>query len=402
MKIPERKKIIIVSHALELGGVERSLVGLLNAINPEVVDVDLFLLRHEGELLKYIPDYINLLPEVAAYTVLARPMKEIFFEGHVLLTAARVFGKIAAKYYAYKNNMRSSDIQIEYSHKYTYRWMPRIQAKKEYDLAISFLTPHYIVANKIKAKRTIAWIHTDYSQIDVNIASEFKMWNMYDFIASISNDVTGAFIKVFPHLKNKIIVIENILPEKLIFKQAQMRDVSDEMPNHGIKLLSIGRYCIAKNFDNVPEICRRLCEKGLDVYWYIIGFGGDEDLIREKIKENGMDKRVILLGKKENPYPYIKGCDLYVQPSRFEGKCVSVREAQMLGKPVVITNYVTASSQLEDGVDGLIIPLENSECADALASILMDSEQIEVIRKNCKKKDYTNFSEIEKIYKLLQ
>ena len=96
---------------------------------------------------------------------------------------------------------------------------------------------------------------------------------------------------------------------------------------------------------------------GLDVYWYIIGFGADEQLIRRKIAECGMDGRVVLLGKKENPYPYIVACDLYVQPSRYEGKCVAVREAQMLGKPVVITNYATSASQLEDGVDGVIVPM---------------------------------------------
>lgn len=124
------------------------------------------------------------------------------------------------------------------------------------------------------------------------------------------------------------------------------------MSRRGIKLLSIGRFCTAKNFDNIPNICHRLCEKGLDVYWYIIGFGSEEGLIKRKIKENRMEERVILLGKKDNPYPYIKHCDLYVQPSRFEGKCVSVREAQMLGKPVVITDYPTAKSQLKNGIDG--------------------------------------------------
>ena len=156
MNKSNRKKIIIVSHALELGGAERSLIGLLDAINPALFEVDLFLLRQEGELLKYIPEHINLLPEVGAYTVLARPMMDTLREGHFLLTAARLVGKIAAKHYAHKNNVASSDIQIEYSHKYTYRWMPMIQADQEYDLAISFLTPHYIVANKVKAKKKIA------------------------------------------------------------------------------------------------------------------------------------------------------------------------------------------------------------------------------------------------------
>lgn len=401
MDLSERKKIIIVSHALELGGVERSLIGLLSAINPALVDVDLFLLRHEGELLKYVPDYINLLPEVGKYTVLARPMKDTIREGHLLLTAMRLAGKAAAHHYARKNNVSDGYIQIEYSHKYTYKWMPVIQPQKEYDLAISFLTPHYIVANKVKAKRKIAWVHTDYSQININVKSELKMWDMYDYIVSISEAVSKGFLKVFPSLQGKLFIMENILPEKLIRQQAMTENVDSQMAEHGIRILSIGRYCAAKNFDNVPDICRRLCEKGLDIYWYIIGFGGEEDLIRQKIKDSGMSKRVILLGKKENPYPYIKNCDMYVQPSRYEGKSVSVREAQILGKHVVITNYATAVSQLKDGVDGVIVPMDNAGCADGIVRVLNNRPLLETLKNNCLKNDYSNSKEVQKLYSLL-
>ena len=98
----------------------------------------------------------------------------------------------------------------------------------------------------------------------------------------------------------------------------------------------------------------------------MIGFGSDEALIFEKIKESGMESHVIVLGKKSNPYPYMKACDLYVQPSRYEGNCVSVHEAQVLGKPVVITNYATAQSQLHHNEDGVIVPLDNAGCAEGI------------------------------------
>ena len=62
-----KKRILIVSHALELGGAERSLIGFLNTIDTTKYSVDLFLLRHEGELLNMIPKEINLLPEISAY-----------------------------------------------------------------------------------------------------------------------------------------------------------------------------------------------------------------------------------------------------------------------------------------------------------------------------------------------
>ena len=392
-----KKSLLIVSHALELGGAERSLIGLLDALDPEIWDVDLFLLRHEGELMDMIPDHVNLLPAVPAYTVLARPMKDTLKEGHVLLTAARLAGKIAASRYAKKHHHTESVVSLEYSHKFTCPFMPKIQPEKEYDLAISFLTPHYFVARKVTAKKKIAWIHTDYTRIQFNVASETAMWDAYDYIASISDAVTEGFLQVFPGLKDKIVLIENVLPEKLIRKQAA-EPIGDMMrANDERILLSVGRFTNAKNFDNVPWICKRILEAGLNVRWYLIGYGGDEALIRRNIQDAGMEEHVIILGKRANPYPYIAACDLYVQPSRYEGKCVTVREAQMLGKPVVITRYATSSSQLEDGVDGMIVPMDNEGCAKEIAELLYNSARMDRFVRCCRERVFSNVSEISKL-----
>lgn len=396
------RKILIFSHAMELGGAERSLLGLLDAIDSTKYQTDLFLMRHHGELLPFVPKDINLLPEVPAYTVLARPMAQTAKEGHFLITAARLCGKIAAARFAKARAHKESMVALEYSHKYTRRFMPPVQPNTEYDLAISFLTPHYIVAEKVRAKQKIAWIHTDYTHINVDVTSELAMWSKYDRIASISDAVTESFLKVFPSLASRIVLIENILPEKLVRNEATA-DVSAEMPDDGtVRLLSIGRFSSAKNFDNVPDICRRLIEMGLAVKWYLIGYGGDEALIRRKITESGMEEHVMILGKKDNPYPYIAACDLYVQPSRYEGKAVTVREAQMLGKPVVITNYATSASQLEDGVDGIVVPMDNAGCAEGIAALLRSPEKMAQLAENCRERDYSNAQEIEKIYNMME
>lgn len=397
------KRILIVSHAMELGGAERSLIGLLNVLDPKRYEIDLFLLRHEGELLEYIPEYVHVLPKVAAYTVLARPMKDTLREGHFWLTGVRLYAKIKAARYNKKHQYKDSAVALEYSHKYIKRYMPKINPTVEYDLAISFLTPHYFVAEKVRAKKKIAWIHTDYKKVQINIPSETVMWGKYDYIASISEEVSKSFLEVCPSLRSKLILIENILPERLIKRQAMELDVTKKMPviEDGFRFLSIGRYCTAKNFDNVPAICSCLLKKGFKVKWYIIGFGGDEELIRQKIAAAKMEEYVILLGKKENPYPYIKACDLYVQPSRYEGKSVTVREAQMFAKPVVITAYPTSGSQLEDGVDGVVVPMDNGGCADGIAKLLDDPKKMQSLSEACRRRDYSNQKEVEKLYELL-
>lgn len=397
------KKILIVTHAMEIGGAERALLGLLESIDPKRVSVDLFLLRHEGELLDYIPDYVNLLPPIPSYTVLGRPISTTIKEGHLLLSVARLVGKFKARRFNKVNQLKESAVAIEYSHKYTKHLMPPIQPDVEYDLAISFLTPHYFVAEKVKAKNKIAWIHTDYSVVQVNVESELKMWSAFDYIASISDNVTETFLSVFPSLKEKIILIENILPKTSIERQAEAFTVEKEMSEkNSMKLLTIGRFSPQKKMDDIPDICRRILLSEVDVKWYLIGYGGDEPLIRQRIAEAGMEDRVIILGKKENPYPYIKACDLYVQPSRYEGKAVTVREAQMLCKPVVITRYATSASQLEDGEDGVIVPMDNEGCAEGIILLLKDPEKMKQLATACTRRDYTNAGEVEKIYQLLE
>ena len=115
-----------------------------------------------------------------------------------------------------------------------------------------------------------------------------------------------------------------------------------------------------------------------------------------------MQDHVTILGKKSNPYPYIKACDLYVQPSRYEGNCVSVHEAQILGKPVVITNYATSASQLEDGVDGVIVPMDNEGCAAGIAALLRDKEALKRLSDTCRQRDYSNADEVNKLYALME
>ncbi len=396
------KSILIFSHALELGGAEKALLGLLEAIDTTKYKVDLFLMRHSGELYKYIPKGVNVLDEKPEYASLAVPIVDVLKKRQFRIAWRRFIGKKYAKKRIEELKLpEDNDVALEYSHKYTVKAMPEIGGR-EYDLAISFLTPHYFVAQKVKAKKKIAWIHTDYSVVAVDQESQLEMWKQYDVIASISEKVTESFLSIFPELEDKIKIIENIMPIKYIEKMTEVFTVDEEMAVDGeTKLLSIGRFCTAKNFDNIPLICKKMIDMGANVKWYIIGYGKDENLIKEKIEEAKMQENVVMLGKKENPYPYIKACDVYVQPSRYEGKCVSVIEAQILHKPVIITNYATASSQLENGVDGMIVPIENEKCAHEMVSIICDERKMESLSNNCTLRDYTNSQEIYKIYQML-
>lgn len=471
-----KKRIFISMHYMEIGGAEMALVGLLQSLDYAKYDVDLFLHAHRGEMMQFIPKEVNLLPEIKEYAHIECPMKQALLDGCWGVLFGRLKAKWLTKRYLRKKGVTESAAGLQYVADCVSPFLPSLHKYGEYDMAISFLQPHNYVVEKVKAKKKICWIHTDYTRIDINVEQELPVWDAYDHIISISPDVTKTFLQVFPSLSNKIVEMENILSPEFVRKRSEEFEVNfnekaaiervqcqtgldiaeceqsrpqvnekadkssdPDIPltakrsplnhkhnhndihndNHNdndnnnssiINLLSVGRFCEAKNYDNVPDICQRINmmfnenedeNEKFSIRWYIIGWGGDEELIRRKIEEAGMQEHVIILGKKSNPYPYIKACDIYVQPSRYEGKSVTVREAQMLCKPVVVTNYPTAKSQIQDGIDGKIVPMDNEGCAEGLAEFIMNTELQKQITEYLRSHDYGNMGEVDKLYKLI-
>lgn len=396
-------------HYMEIGGAESSLIGLLEALDPEKVDVDLFVFSHQGVFMSAIPQYIRLLPEKSDYSMIERPIAEVFKKGHPLVGVARMIAKCKTNRY-YKQHPSAKD----HSAGFTYignevgQVLPNLHEYGEYDLAISYNYPHNIVLDKVKARKKIAWLHTDYRNISVNEQLELPIWSRYNHIVSISPDVTTGFLTVFPELKDKMLECENILPKGFI--ESRVADVSGvskdfQRRDDEIILVSVGRISNAKNYDNIPymmaELKKLSSSSSLSFKWYIVG-PGDHSVIDALSKELGVDDVVTFLGPSSNPYPYIKACDIYVHPSRYEGKSIVVREAQILSKPVIITNYPTAKSQINDGLDGIICELDNIKIAEAIYDLAMDKDKQNEIVGYLQNHDYVGVREVEKIYELVK
>ena len=391
---------------MHLGGAETSLIGLLQSLDPAKVDVDLFVYSHEGEMMQLIPSYVNLLPENTAWSMFEKPLKEVLRRGYLRMFLARMRAKWRMRRYVKRNNPKDGEAIHSYLGKEISRVLPNLYRLGAYDLAVSFLRPHNFVLDHVLAKKKICWIHTDYTHIDVNAELELPVWSAYDHVISISEDVTKTFLQVFPSLKDKIIEIENILSPDYVRQRSGLitsEEIQKEMPTdeNCLNLLTIGRFSEAKKLEEIPVICRGIVESGIEVRWYIIGYGGSDEYIRREIAREGMQERVFLLGKKSNPYPYIKACDWYIQPSRYEGKSVVVREAQMLCKPVIVTNYPTAPSQIRHGVDGVIVPMDISGCVAKMVETLRDESLKASIVEYLESHDYGNMSEVNKIYEMM-
>ncbi len=370
-----KQSILFAIHYMELGGAEMSLLGLLESLDYSRVDVDLFVYAHRGGLMRHIPSQVHLLPEIREYAQIERPIKEVVRDGYWRIALSRLRGKLQFRRYASAMHPKDGSAVFAHVSRNLVKILPDINPEKEYDVAVSYLAPHDYVLKKVKAREKVAWIHTDYSQIDIDADIELPVWGGYDKIVSISPDVTRNFLKVFPSLADKIEERANRVPENLVKEQAcnmTPQQVEEEMPQAPgrVNLLSVGRFCYAKNYDNVPDICRRIRENGIDARWYLIGYGGDEGLIRASIADAGMDDYVRILGRKDNPYPYMKACDIYVQPSRYEGCPMTVLEAVALETPVILTDFPTAGSIVEAHPGCHIVPMDNAGCAGGIADFV--------------------------------
>lgn len=391
-----KQKLLFVNPSMDFGGAEKSLQTLLCLIDEEKYDVDLFLLRREGKLLELLPESINVLPMPQSVEAFSRPLVS---SCKYFLTKGKF--KTAFNRFLFSKSVRSAESDrtaMQYSWQYQKSAFP--EQEKEYDVAVAYLegTSIYYCADKVCAKKKIAYIHSDYKKLLMDKTFDSKYFEEFDSIVTVSNECADSLKSVFPEHENKICVVENIISPKALKKQAQSeKGFCDDF--HGKRILTMGRLEEPKGIDIGLEACEILC-KNHDIRWYVLGEGSQREMLSRIIKEKGLENRFILLGAKINPYSYLAECDIYVQPSRFEGKSIALEEAKSFAKPIVTTCFTTVRDQIEDGVTGLIAEIDAKSIAEKTGKILDDEVFAGKLSENLS--DYTgNEKELEVFYKII-
>ena len=199
----KKNKVLIASFDMAIGGVERSLIGLLNQMDYSRYDVDLMFYKHEGEFFPLLPKEPNLLPEVPQYTIFRKSIVETLKAKQYCIGFSRILSKITADFTGrIKRVAEPGYYQMQLMWKCALPFFPKLE--KEYDVAISYLWPHYFIADKVRAKKKIAWIHTDYSTVETNIKMDLKMWDKFDHIVAVSEACKHSFVKKYRELENKV------------------------------------------------------------------------------------------------------------------------------------------------------------------------------------------------------
>lgn len=398
-----KKEILISVYDMEIGGIERSLINMLESFDYERYNVSLLVCCHRGDFMHLIPRQVNLLPEISSYSVFRKSVTQCAKEGRYGAVLIRFLAKSLASIKARRRKFVEGPgyIQMQLEARFSSLILPRLQ--NEYDLAISYAWPHDIVIKKVRAIKKVAWIHTDYSKLEIDNKLDLEGWDKFDQIVSISDACTDSFLTKYSGLKDKIIPIENITSPDFVRKLANEESGIELEEDAFFNIVSVGRLSYVKGFDMAVEALNILHERGMtNIKWHVVGFGGYGEELRKLIAHKQLEDSFLLLGKKSNPYPYIYQCDLYVQPSRYEGKAVTVTEAQILGKPIIITNYPTSTSQVKDGIDGMICDTSPDGIADSIERLYRNSELRSKLANYVNSQSYSNNSELNKLYRLLQ
>ena len=391
------KKILFMVSSMNIGGVEKSLLSLLSKIPKDKYDVTLLLLEKKGGFLEQIPDWVKV--EEASW------FKEIKFI--IMDSPQEIIRKYLIKYKFMKilQFILSYFMSKYFDNRYIYykNALKDVKINKvEYDVAIAYAGPtdiiDFYIANKVKAKKKISWVHFDISKHKINFKLYDKLYRKFDNVFAVSDQAHKQLINKIPTIKNKSEVFFNIVSSKLIQDMSNEKVDFDEN-YEGIKLLTVGRLSKEKGQDLAIKVLSRLKKDGYNVKWYCIGDGNARTEYENIIKENGVEKDFILLGSKTNPYPYINNCDIYVQTSKHEGYCLTLAEAKCLKKPIVTTNFIGAYEQIIDGRNGFIVDF-NEDCLYEKLKYIIDNEDIKITFSNnlrCEEIDTSN-----EIYKLIR
>ena len=375
--------MLIIGIRMNAAGTEKSFLSFSKYIDYEKYDVELLLASKTGEFLKFVPPQIKIT-DMGKWGWIF----DITKDNAAALITKNVIKKnpfFAFSLVPYIIKMKRGGVSRLYAaNRLWVKLMKKMPVREEeYDIALAYWGDHtmFYMVDKVNAKKKISWLHFDYDEPPREDALYLPYFEKSDKIVTVSNEIKNSVIKKFPSLESKTVVIENVIDKDDINRKAgEKTDFCDDFD--GVKILSIGRLCEQKGFDlAIPAVARLFCE-GENLRYYIIGEGSGE--YRQKLldiaRENGTEECVRFLPQTDNPYKYMARCDIYLQPSRHEGKPISVEEAKVLCLPICVTEYKSAREQLGDGSLGYICEISEDGIYNGLKTLLRDKDKREEYR----------------------
>lgn len=383
-----KKKVLFVIDSLTCGGAEKSLVSLLPLLDYDKVEVDLLMVKRGGIFDRYVPSHITIqtIPN-------PKGAKKVW------AYICRLCFSFLLRFLSFVGIKRNS-AEVNW----TVRKSAFAQMHKRYDVAVAYQQGFstYYVAQRVNARKKIAWINNDLNKIGFRESYNRPFYDKMDCVVAVS-EVLCQMLKNTAYVDSKkLCTIYDILDPEVIRKMAEEKGFEDKLPPNSWRIVTVGRIVPQKNYTLAVEAARLLKKQGLGFRWYFIGEGCEYDAISELISRYGLQQEVVLMGLKENPYPYMSGCDIYVQTSSYEGYGLTLCEARILHKPEVCTNFPVAYNQIRDGENGLIAEMTPESVAEKILQLTNDDKlRAYLVENTWKEKNKTAVTGRAKVNALL-
>lgn len=360
------KKVLFVVYSLGIGGVEKSLLNLLSVL-PDSITVSILVMEKKGEYLKDLPCNVDVY-ESSFYKEIKWMIKETPFQVLKKLLIKRKFlFALCFLYFSFYRKLTQNSIPL-----YEFLFKKDIPVTQSYDMAIAYAGPStlidYFTVKKISAKKKIGWIHFDISKFGIDKMATHLLYSSYDRIFCVSETAKKIFDSCFLQFQYKTEVFYNLISRNQILDLA-FRGESFIDSFDGKRILTVGRISSEKGQDNAIKALKILIEKGYNVKWYFVGDGAFRNTCENLVREYKLEDFVVFLGTKNNPYPYMRDCDIYVQPSRYEACCVTITEVKIFKKNIVATDATGNREQLKDMPNSRIVGFTEQDIANGIISL---------------------------------
>lgn len=250
---------------------------------------------------------------------------------------------------------------------------------KKYDAAICSLTgmsPAFC-CRWVQAGKRLQWIRTDLRHCDQHdkvSRNIHKFHRQIDAYVCVSNTAYESLVTLFPEVKEKALVLYNVIDAQGMRDSVIGTGDPFKIYSAGLKVVTVCRLLDkAKGLFRMLAIHKRLHDEGIDFYWFVVGDGPDRQRLEESIRQCGMEHRFILVGRRENPFPYYQHANIVATLSYYEGLCGSVNEAKVLGKAVIATEFSGIREQITDGENGIIVGNDEESIYQGMKRLLTDA-----------------------------
>lgn len=371
-----KKQLLIVAHHLTIGGVQKSLISALKAIDYDKYDVTLYLRKNRTELLQFVDERVGVIINKDPNRYYRKPFALVL---QLRMMLAKLIGK--------KDKAKAlNDILEEKIRQKAMEYERRTYfASAHYDVAVAYVQGYValFVDRCVDADKKIIFYHTSTNDTPEIHNAVFKN---YTAVAALHSQQKALIEEWYPETKGKIRIVENYTDKEMLVSQS--KEISLPETDKTV-ICSCGRFAPVKGFDLAVNAAKMLKESGIDFIWYFVGDGPERGKLEGMIAAYGLNDCIVITGMQKNPYPYMAACDIYVQPSYEEAMPVTILEAHRLGRPVISTATVGGKKLVENDKNGVVCEISAESLAESITAMLGDKERYSAIINNLKATDYS-------------